>query len=161
MGARRGDANGNGHENYSKRRDMTARFIETCDFRARPRLVRRSRDSNPRWLKRSLKRRSSTSCGRASHARVEPPEATDMSDRIIESSERSQLQADQRWPAMLLDLLKRGLRHVRQYRQYRRDLPLLHQLDDHMLADIGLHRSDLAYIARHGTPPRLTAIDGR
>jgi uncharacterized protein YjiS (DUF1127 family) len=84
-----------------------------------------------------------------------------MSDRIIEASERSGSQAGRRWPAMLLDLLGRGLRHVRQYRRDRRDLPVLLELDDHMLADIGLHRGDLAYIARHGTPPRYTAIDGR
>jgi uncharacterized protein YjiS (DUF1127 family) len=85
----------------------------------------------------------------------------DMSDRIIESPDRSGSTAGRRWPALLLDLLGRGLRNVRQRRRYRRDLPVLLELDDHMLADIGLHRSDLAYIARHGTPPRYTAIDGR
>ena len=84
-----------------------------------------------------------------------------MSDRIIESPDRSVSAAGRRWPALLLDLLRRGYRHVEERRRNRRDLPILLELDDHMLADIGLHRSDLAYIARHGTPPRYTAIDGR
>ena len=80
-----------------------------------------------------------------------------MSDRIIESGS----QAGRRWPVLLLDLLGRGLKQAWQRRRTRRDLPLLHQLDDHMLADIGLHRGDLVYIARHGAPPRYIATDGR
>ena len=84
-----------------------------------------------------------------------------MSDRIIDLSDRPAATAGRRWPAMLLRWLGRGVSQFRKRSLNRRDLPLLRDLDDHMLADIGLHRSDLAYIARHGTLPRYTAADWR
>jgi uncharacterized protein YjiS (DUF1127 family) len=84
-----------------------------------------------------------------------------MSDRIIDLSDRPATTPARRWPAMLLQWLRRGLREFGEHRLNRRDLPVLRELDDHMLADIGLHRSDLVYIARHGTLPPSTASDGR
>ena len=84
-----------------------------------------------------------------------------MSDRIIDLSDRPASTAGRRWPAMLLRWLRRGLRELGEHSLNRRDLPVLRELDDHMLADIGLHRSDLVYIARHGTLPPFAATDGR
>jgi len=86
-----------------------------------------------------------------------------MSDRIIDYSDRPSSKAGmvQRWPAMLLTVLGREFRQFRERRRNRRDLPVLRALNDHMLADIGLHRGDLAYIARHGMLPRHNTVDGR
>jgi uncharacterized protein YjiS (DUF1127 family) len=81
-----------------------------------------------------------------------------MSDRIIDLSDRPAPMPGRRWPAMLLRWLRRGFG---ERRHNRRDLFVLRELDDHMLADIGLHRSDLVYIARHGALPPYTATDGR
>jgi len=83
-----------------------------------------------------------------------------MSDRIIDLSDRPASTAGRHWPAMLRRL-RRGLWQLGEHSLNRRDHSVLRELDDHMLADIGLHRSDLAYIARYGTPPRYSATDRR
>jgi len=81
---------------------------------------------------------------------------------IVEFPERSVSKPSvRRWSALLLKSIKRRFAQFREHRRNRRDLPLLIALDDRTLADIGLHRSDLAYIARYGRPPSDTSTGDR
>jgi uncharacterized protein YjiS (DUF1127 family) len=48
------------------------------------------------------------------------------------------------------------MKHVTSFYRARRDQQWLSQLDDHMLKDIGLHRSQIRMAVRHGFPPRET-----
>jgi uncharacterized protein YjiS (DUF1127 family) len=48
------------------------------------------------------------------------------------------------------------MKHVASFCRARRDELRLSQLDDHMLKDIGLHRSQIHMAVRHGRPPRQT-----
>jgi uncharacterized protein YjiS (DUF1127 family) len=86
-----------------------------------------------------------------------------MSDTIIGSDQStSNTGAVQLLPVRLMKSLMRGISQFTERRRNRRDLPILLALDDHALADIGLHRSDLGYIARYGkAPPHIAAADQR
>ena len=50
--------------------------------------------------------------------------------------------------------LAQGLRRLARVIRNRRDAGTLNRFDDHMLADIGLSRSDIHYAARFGRLPR-------
>ena len=53
------------------------------------------------------------------------------------------------WNAIVRSL-KRRIARIREAYRLQRDVRSLSALDDHMLADIGLARSDLVHVARHG-----------
>jgi len=92
-----------------------------------------------------------------------PSEITEMSTIIgFSGGSASKPAAVQPWRVTLLKLVQRWISQFREHRQNRRDLLILRELDDHALADIGLRRGDLAYIARYGkAPPDIAAADGR
>ena len=66
------------------------------------------------------------------------------------------------WIAVLWRLAKRRMNQIAERRRWRRDAGLLLAMDDRMLADIGLHRWEVEYAARHGRRPvDRSAGDGR
>jgi uncharacterized protein YjiS (DUF1127 family) len=82
-----------------------------------------------------------------------------MNHTIIERS-ASKPGVVRRWSALLLKSTKRRIAQFKESRRIHRDLPILLSLDDRTLADIGLRRGDLPYIARYGrTPEDISARD--
>jgi uncharacterized protein YjiS (DUF1127 family) len=86
-----------------------------------------------------------------------------MSHTIIDLPERSASKpgAVRRWSALLLKSTKRRIAQFRENRRIRRDLPILLALDDRTLADIGLRRGDLPYVARYGRAASDTSAGDR
>ena len=62
---------------------------------------------------------------------------------------RADLNADS-WPAALARPIRQGIAWIGSRRRLRRDVRELLALDDRILRDIGLRRSDVDYAARHG-----------
>jgi|SRR5215813_8173459 len=56
------------------------------------------------------------------------------------------------WQLALMKSIRRPFEWITSKRRIRRDIDLLLRLDDRMLADIGLSRSDVEYTIRHGRP---------
>ena len=54
------------------------------------------------------------------------------------------------WPAALARPIKQGIAWIGSRRRLHRDIKELMALDDRMLSDIGLSRSDVDYAARYG-----------
>jgi uncharacterized protein YjiS (DUF1127 family) len=54
------------------------------------------------------------------------------------------------WWAALVKSTRQPFAWIRHQRQIRRDIKLLMEFDDNMLADIGLSRSEVLYAVRHG-----------
>ena len=74
-----------------------------------------------------------------------------MSTSTIEA--RMGLRADlnaESWPAALARPIKQGIAWIESRRRLRRDIKELMALDDRILRDIGLRRSDIDYAARYG-----------
>lgn len=70
----------------------------------------------------------------------------------IHSDDASGLKRPGRWVGFP-DLLQRWLaRRWRRFVGRRRAVRLLAAADDHMLKDIGISRSDIDYVVRHGRP---------
>jgi len=57
------------------------------------------------------------------------------------------------WLAFPAAAVRRSIARIRNMIQARRDTYALLQLDDRMLADIGLSRGEVAYAIRHGRRP--------
>lgn len=75
-----------------------------------------------------------------------------MSTSTIEASvaRRADLNADS-WPAALARPIKLGLAWIGSRRRLRRHVRELTALDNHILRDIGINRSEVEYAARCGT----------
>ena len=75
-----------------------------------------------------------------------------MSSTIIDppAPSASKAGAVQSWPAVLLNPIKRGIARIMERHRRRQDIDILLALDDRMLADIGLDRSEIEYVVRHG-----------
>lgn len=56
-------------------------------------------------------------------------------------------------PARAATLITRVASRIRSERRIRKDIDLLTSYDDDMLVDIGLRRTDIEYVVRHGRPP--------
>jgi uncharacterized protein YjiS (DUF1127 family) len=64
------------------------------------------------------------------------------------------------WPATLARAIKRGIAWIEfRYRQ-RREMKELMALDDRLLADIGLRRGQVQYLAQYGHLSKVTDHDG-
>ena len=85
-----------------------------------------------------------------------------MSNGTIETlaSSTSRPDGDSRH-AMSVRSIKLWIAWIRQQRRTRRSADQLHALDDHMLADIGLNRADIDYVARYGRLPRAPHVPTR
>ncbi len=70
-----------------------------------------------------------------------------------ESMPRTRLSIGTRLPDVI-GSLKRPFSWIRSEYRTRRNIDALLELDDRALADIGLGRSDILYVARYGRPPR-------
>lgn len=55
-------------------------------------------------------------------------------------------------PARAVKLITRVASRIRSERRIRNDIDLLTSYDDNMLVDIGLRRTDIEYVVRHGRP---------
>jgi uncharacterized protein YjiS (DUF1127 family) len=59
----------------------------------------------------------------------------------------------QSWLAFLAGTTRRGIAQIGKIGRIHRDTAALYELDDRMLADIGLCRGDVEYAVRHGRRP--------
>jgi uncharacterized protein YjiS (DUF1127 family) len=66
----------------------------------------------------------------------------------------------QSWHAALARPVKSGLAWIRSHPRLRRHVEELRALDDHLLADIGLGRGQIEYLAQYGHLPRRADHDG-
>ena len=57
------------------------------------------------------------------------------------------------WMAALWRVARRAITKFAKWRRVRRDTKTLLMMDDRLLADIGLRRSDVEYLARYGRLP--------
>jgi uncharacterized protein YjiS (DUF1127 family) len=64
------------------------------------------------------------------------------------------------WLAALVRPIKRGIAWIEFRRQLRCDMKELMALDDRLLADIGLRRGQIEYVAQYGHLPKVTDHDG-
>ncbi len=57
------------------------------------------------------------------------------------------------WREVLINLVRRGVAHIKHRRQVRQDLAKLLEFDDHLLADIGISRAELLHSIGYGRLP--------
>lgn len=77
-----------------------------------------------------------------------------MNSQTAASSRESQAKpARTSWPTVGANIVSHSLAWFRHWRQVQRTTELLTELDDKMLADIGLMRDQVWHAARHGRLP--------
>jgi uncharacterized protein YjiS (DUF1127 family) len=54
------------------------------------------------------------------------------------------------WTTIVMEPIKRAISRIGSERRIRRDIGELMALDDRMLADLGVSRSNIEYVVRHG-----------
>ena len=62
------------------------------------------------------------------------------------------------WLAGMIDTVSRFLTRIRHWRQVRHNIVLLSSLDDKVLADVGIMRDQVEYVARLGYVPEQSQI---
>jgi uncharacterized protein YjiS (DUF1127 family) len=57
------------------------------------------------------------------------------------------------WTMIVMKSIKRAISRIGSEHRIRRDIGELMALDDRMLADLGVSRSNIEYVVRHGRQP--------